>query len=78
MSYVSSTTTSTQLNSHASVKNHLEFLAFHNLLCCYIPDAPRYKQPKSTSIKATAMKSNFILPPFFWAGKPTDELNYNE
>ena len=76
MSYVPSTTT--QLSDHATVKNRLEFLAFHNLLRCYIPDAPRYKEAKSSSIKADAIMSNFIHPPFFWAGKPTDELVYNE
>lgn len=64
--------------TQAIVKNYLEFLAFHSLLRCYIPDSPRYKEQQSSSIKATAMKSNFILPPFFWAGESTDVLVYKK
>jgi hypothetical protein len=60
------------------VKNDSEFLAFYDLMYCYIHDAPRFKQPKSSSIKATALKSRFIYPPFFSGGSSSDQLVYIE
>ena len=60
------------------VTNDGEFGAFHYLLSYYMPDAGRFKEPPSASIKATAMKSNFIYPPFFLGGSSVDQLVYTE
>jgi len=68
----------TQPNDQAMVRNDLEFLAFYNLWFWYLPDAPRYQGRKASSIKATAVKSSFIHPPFFCGGNSADELVYVE
>jgi hypothetical protein len=60
------------------VKTDLEFLMFLNLLSCYIPDALRFKKGPASSMKATAVKSNFIYPPFFYGASSTNELVYTE
>lgn len=55
-----------------------EFIAFYVLLHGYCPDAARYQTSISSSFKAHALKSNFIIPPFFSGRDSTDKLQYQE
>ncbi|KAF8804844.1 hypothetical protein BYT27DRAFT_7340010 [Phlegmacium glaucopus] len=62
----------------ASIKSNKEFAAFYVLLRCFYTDASRYKGVTSSSLKAHALKGDFILPPFFSGQNSTDGLKYQE
>ncbi|KAG5653891.1 hypothetical protein H0H81_009714 [Sphagnurus paluster] len=64
--------------SPVAVTNTKEFVAFYALLRCYHPDAGRYMAATSSSLKAHALKANFILPPFFSGRASDDKLMYQE
>ncbi|KAG5650424.1 hypothetical protein H0H81_012315 [Sphagnurus paluster] len=61
-----------------AVKNSREFFAFYSLLCGFDPDAGRYKTAASSSLKAHALKANFVLSPFFSGRDSDDNLLYKE
>ncbi|KAF8889872.1 hypothetical protein BD779DRAFT_307044 [Infundibulicybe gibba] len=59
-----------------SVKHDREFLAFFNILECYQTDSDRISSDGSSSMKASHLIVNFIVPPFFSCG--FEGLEYKE
>lgn len=71
-------TTNTQTEDLATVQDGEKFLAFYTLLRWFHRDVLRYESEASSLLKASALKTNFILPAFFTGQDSSGDLEYYE